>query len=44
MAVNALNDDIEMSENLNDLVLIRVLEDKGSDRLMYFLSLYPKYL
>ena len=44
MAVNALNDVIEMPEDYDELVLNRVFEDTGSDRLMYFLSLYPKYL
>ena len=44
MAMNALNAVFEIFENYDDMVLIRDLEDEGSDRLMYFLSLYPIYL
>ena len=36
MAMNALNAVFEMFENYDGMVLIRDLEDEGSDRMMFF--------
>ena len=44
MAMNALIAVFKIFENYDDMVLIRDLKDEGSDRLIYFLSLYPIYL
>ena len=42
--LNTLNIALEMAQKYEDLVLIRDLEDEGTDRFMYFLLLDFNYL
>ena len=44
MALNALNAALGMTQNYDGLVLVRDLEDGGTNRFMYFLSLDSNYL